>query len=163
MWWNWGLQGYTLFFLFLPQNIDSVYSFEPPQRGGSNKYPQSIFWVEIWKISKFFFYLKIFSFCRWNVLYICIDVFSLSTNSEMDYSPSWSSNLHELGIVTTLKHYSNFFFFFFFLFFFFFFFFFFCCCCCCCLCVCVFFIYLFFIFYFFFCIVILTNYFSLTE
>ena len=25
------------------QNIDCVYSFEPPRRGGSNEYPQSIF------------------------------------------------------------------------------------------------------------------------
>ena len=25
------------------QNIDCVYSFEPPRRGGSNEYPQSMF------------------------------------------------------------------------------------------------------------------------
>ena len=25
------------------QNIDCGYSFEPPQRGGSNEYPQSMF------------------------------------------------------------------------------------------------------------------------
>ena len=30
------------------------YSLEPPRRGGSNEYPQSMFWVEIWKISEFF-------------------------------------------------------------------------------------------------------------
>ena len=39
---NWGLQGYT-FFLFLLKNIDCGYSLEPPQRGGSNEYPQSMF------------------------------------------------------------------------------------------------------------------------
>ena len=39
---NWGLQGYTLFFLFL-LNIDCGYSLEPPRRGGSNEYPQSMF------------------------------------------------------------------------------------------------------------------------
>ena len=50
---NWGLQGYTLFFLFLLKNIDCAYSLEPPQRGGSNVYPQSMFWAEIWKISEF--------------------------------------------------------------------------------------------------------------
>ena len=49
---NWGLQGYTLFFLFLLKNIDCRYSLEPPRRGGSNEYPQSIFWAEIWKISE---------------------------------------------------------------------------------------------------------------
>ena len=32
------------------QNIDCGYSFEPPRQGGSNKYPQSMFWAEIRKI-----------------------------------------------------------------------------------------------------------------
>ena len=58
---NWGLQGYTLFFLFMLKNIDCGYSLEPPHRGGSNEYPQSMFWAEIWKISKSF-YMKMFSF-----------------------------------------------------------------------------------------------------
>ena len=46
-------QGYTLFFLFLLKNIDCGYSLEPPRRGGSNEYPQSMFWAEMWKISEF--------------------------------------------------------------------------------------------------------------
>ena len=29
------------------QNIDCGYSLEPPRRGGSNEYPQSMFWAEI--------------------------------------------------------------------------------------------------------------------
>ena len=32
-----------------------MYSLEPPRWGGSNEYPQSMFWAEIWKISEFFF------------------------------------------------------------------------------------------------------------
>ena len=32
------------------QNTDCGYSLEPPRRGGSNGYPQSMFWVEIRKI-----------------------------------------------------------------------------------------------------------------
>ena len=32
-----GLEGYTLFFLFLLKNIDCGYSLEPPRRGGSNE------------------------------------------------------------------------------------------------------------------------------
>ena len=32
------------------QNIDCGYSLAPPRRGGSNEYPQSMFWVEIRKI-----------------------------------------------------------------------------------------------------------------
>ena len=31
-------------FLILAQNIDCRYTLEPPRRGGSNKYPQSMFW-----------------------------------------------------------------------------------------------------------------------
>ena len=32
------------------QNIDCGYSLEPPRRGGSNVYPQSMFWAKIRKI-----------------------------------------------------------------------------------------------------------------
>ena len=32
------------------QYIDCGYSLEPPRRGGSNKYPQSMFWADIIKI-----------------------------------------------------------------------------------------------------------------
>ena len=31
-------------FLTFAQNIDCGYTLEPPQRGGSNEYPQSMFW-----------------------------------------------------------------------------------------------------------------------
>ena len=41
--------GYTWFFLFLLKNIDCGCSLEPPHRGGSNEYPQAMFWAEIWK------------------------------------------------------------------------------------------------------------------
>ena len=37
-------------FLISAQNIDCGYSLEPPRRGGSNEYPQSMFWAEIRKI-----------------------------------------------------------------------------------------------------------------
>ena len=42
-----------LFFklLFLLKDIDCGYSLEPPRRGRSIEYPQSMFWAEIWKIS----------------------------------------------------------------------------------------------------------------
>ena len=45
--------GFTeVYFIFLisAQNIDCGYSLEPPRRGGSNEYPQSMFLAEIWKI-----------------------------------------------------------------------------------------------------------------
>ena len=38
-----GYAGVYLFFLFLLQNIDCVYSLEPPHRGGSNAYQKSMF------------------------------------------------------------------------------------------------------------------------
>ena len=49
-----GYAGVYLFFLFLFQNLDCGYSLEPPRRGGSNVYPQSMFWAKIRKISKVF-------------------------------------------------------------------------------------------------------------
>ena len=30
----------------LAQNIDCGFSLEPPRRGGSNEYPQSMFWIK---------------------------------------------------------------------------------------------------------------------
>ena len=50
---NWKFQIKLLMFFFFhisAQNIDCGYSLEPPRRGGSNEYPQSMFWAEIWKI-----------------------------------------------------------------------------------------------------------------
>ena len=37
-------------FLIFAQNIDCGYTLEPPQRGGSNEYPQSMFWSKNKKI-----------------------------------------------------------------------------------------------------------------
>ena len=50
-----------IIFLISAHNIDCRYLLEPPRRGGSNEYPQSMFWTEIWKISAVFC-LKIFIF-----------------------------------------------------------------------------------------------------
>ena len=38
-----GLTGVYIIFLILLRNIDCGYSLEPPRRGGSNEYPQSMF------------------------------------------------------------------------------------------------------------------------
>ena len=35
---------FFVIFLIFAQNIDCGYTLEPPQRGGSNEYPQSMFW-----------------------------------------------------------------------------------------------------------------------
>ena len=55
--------GVYIIFLFLLKNIDFGYSLEPHHRGGSNEYPQSMFWAEIWIISEFFIWK--FSFFWW--------------------------------------------------------------------------------------------------
>ena len=38
-----GFTGVKIIFLISAQNIDYGYSLEPPRRGGSNEYPQSMF------------------------------------------------------------------------------------------------------------------------
>ena len=48
-----GFTGVYIIFLISARNIDCGYSLEPPRRGGSKEYPQSIFWAEIWKILAF--------------------------------------------------------------------------------------------------------------
>ena len=42
-----GFTGVYIIFLISDQNIDCGYSLEPPRRGGSKEYPQSIFLAEI--------------------------------------------------------------------------------------------------------------------
>ena len=54
-----GFTGVYIIFLISAKNIDCGYSLEPPRRGGSNEYPQSMFRAEIWKISEFFFIWKL--------------------------------------------------------------------------------------------------------
>ena len=38
------LKIFDIFFFIFAQNIDCGYMLEPPRRGGSNEYPQSMFW-----------------------------------------------------------------------------------------------------------------------
>ena len=40
---NFQLKSFDIFLIFA-QNIDCWYTLEPPRRGGSNEYPQSMFW-----------------------------------------------------------------------------------------------------------------------
>ena len=49
-----GFTGAYIIFLISVQNINCGFSLEPPRRGGSNEYPQSMFWEEMWKILEFF-------------------------------------------------------------------------------------------------------------
>ena len=56
-----GFTGVYIIFLISAQNIDCGYSLEPPRQGGSNEYPQFMFWAEIRK-NIWIFYLKICQF-----------------------------------------------------------------------------------------------------
>ena len=51
-------------FLIFAQNIDCGYTLEPPQRGGSNEYPQSMFWSKnkknmFTRVNPTFFYINV--------------------------------------------------------------------------------------------------------
>ena len=70
-----GFTGVCIIFLIFAQKLNCEHSLEPPRRGGSNEYPQSMFWATAWKISELF-YLKIFNFWWWTFLYIWTGVFS---------------------------------------------------------------------------------------
>ena len=56
-----GFTGVYIIFHISAQNIDCGYSLEPPHRGGSNEYPQSMFLSRNMKNIRIF-YLKIFHF-----------------------------------------------------------------------------------------------------
>ena len=58
------LYDFFYIFLILAQNIDCGYTLEPPQQGGSNEYPQSMFWSTNKKnmytrVNPTFFYIKV--------------------------------------------------------------------------------------------------------
>ena len=42
-----------IIFLIFAQKHKLLYSLEPPRRGGSNEYPQSMFWAKLWKYQIF--------------------------------------------------------------------------------------------------------------
>ena len=48
-----GFTGVYFIFLISCQNIDCRYPLEPPRRGSSNEYPQSLFGAEICTLSEF--------------------------------------------------------------------------------------------------------------
>ena len=60
---NLGFTGVYIIFLISSQKHRLWVLLEPPRRGGSNEYPQYMFWAEIWKISEFF--IRNFSFYWW--------------------------------------------------------------------------------------------------
>ena len=73
---NLGFTGIYIIFLISAQKhiLWVLVRTVPPRQGGSNEYPQSMFWVEIRKISEFL--SENFQVWWWNFQNICIGVFS---------------------------------------------------------------------------------------
>ena len=90
---------YIIFLILLQKNIDRGYSIEPPRRGGSNKYPQSMIWAGIWKISDFF-NLKIFLFL---VVKFSIYLNRRFRNATKCLRAPYETPLHNQTIVATFK------------------------------------------------------------
>ena len=66
-----GFRGVNIFFLFLLKNIDFGYALEPPRRGGSNEYPQTMFCSDMENIR--FFYVNIFIFFFGGKIYSIVE------------------------------------------------------------------------------------------
>ena len=76
-----GFTGVYIIFLISAQNIDCGYSLEPHRRSGSNEYPQSIFWAEMWKISEFFIWKSSFFLVLKFSVYLNRRVFVMESNT----------------------------------------------------------------------------------
>ena len=86
-----GFTGVCIIFLISAKNIDCGYSLEPPHRGCSNEYPQSMFWAEIWK--------KYQIFLSENFMFLEVK-FSIYLNRRVFVMLYWKTNfgcLHENG------------------------------------------------------------------
>ena len=53
-------------FLIFAQNIDCGYTLKPPRRGGSNEYPQCMFWIKNKKI-RYTPAIPSFSILKWGL------------------------------------------------------------------------------------------------
>ena len=106
-----GFTGVYIIFLISVKNIECGYSLEPPHRGSSNEYPQSMFWTEIWKISEFF--ICNFSFLMVNFsIYLNRHVFVMilgqtglgifADPDQMPYNVTSDQGLHCLPLI---QHY----------------------------------------------------------
>ena len=91
-------RGIHYFFLFLFKNIDCGYSLEPPRRGGSNEYPQSMFWAEIWKLSVFFIwkfpFFLVLKFSVYLNRYVFVMMYRI--DPKYSYGQVWSNTVYSL-------------------------------------------------------------------
>ena len=100
-----GFTGVYIIFLISAENIDYGYSLESPHRGGSNEYPQSMFWAETWKKYQnfyliFFYFLMVKFSVYLNrhvfVMFVVIIQSDINQiiNAEMAFDLRWSIRLN---------------------------------------------------------------------
>ena len=80
---------FIIFLILLKKNRDCGYSLEPPLQGGSNEYPQSMFWAGIWKI---YCFIWKFSFFFWVVkfsIYLNRRVFVMTASQAPSQRSKW--------------------------------------------------------------------------
>ena len=86
---KWGLQEYTLFFLFWLKHIDCRYSLGLPHDGGSNEHPQSMFGAKIKKIPSIIIINTISRSMKYCItLYMYREVYIMWVTSEKPSSAS---------------------------------------------------------------------------
>ena len=103
-----------LFFIFLLKNIDYGYSFDPPRRGGSNEYPQSMFLRRnkknnVYPCKPEFYYIKI-RFMGVNIIYACFrDDISICSPLKVltSMQSSYYSVFHNFGRYFPLRKHAN--------------------------------------------------------
>ena len=82
---------FLIFFHISAQNIDCWFSLEPPRRGGSNEYPQSMFLSRsnktiVYHCKPQFYYIKV-GFMGVKIIWVCFrDVYTITINSFITFS-----------------------------------------------------------------------------
>ena len=85
--WKFSDKNSNIFFLISAQNIDCGYSLEPPRRGGSNEYPQSMFLIRnkknnVYSCKSQFYYIKV-GLRGSKIIFVCFrDVHADSEDSD---------------------------------------------------------------------------------
>ena len=90
-----GFTGVNIIFLMSAENIDCGYSLEPPRRGGSNEYPQSIFEQKYEKYQNFLSENFHFLVVKFSV-YLNRHVFVMTFKYTEQFHSTLQSLLHKL-------------------------------------------------------------------
>ena len=100
-----GFTGVYIIFHISAKSIDCGYSLEPPRRGGSNEYPQSMFLNRkmknnIYPCKPQFYYIKV-GFKGVKIIYACFrdeSVFVLFLQAKLYCGTHWKHSASVLGV-----------------------------------------------------------------